>query len=718
VVYTNTGPGDGSISLDGSLITYTNLEPIIDNLTVAQRVIAFGGANDQINVAVGGSRTVVASPSSETIDFVNPGANGLVVVQGGAGNDNFTISGNPGYDLLIDVGGGSNTVTSTTPITVLVPGTNGDDTIDVSQAGPTVTFNVNGAISSVTGAGHLLVDALDGNDTVTLHSLTTPATVDAGSGNDLVNGSGVAAANLLLIGGSGNDILTGGAGNDQLEGGAGEDFLRGGAGNDLLLGGDGNDSLTGGAGRDTLDGGAGSNTAVVDRIEPIAYWNINEGHGTFIGDSAGTPQNGTFFVEHHHDDHDHDGGHNHQPDLDDPGPPVSLAPFGAQTGADFHDDNDEYIAVRHDPVFEVAQGTIQLWFKTDDASEQQALFSKDRDGNGAGHLKIWIDDRDLKVRLQNGNQSFEIDTDDTAFNNLVRSNKWYQLTFTFGPGGMKLYLDGALVSSNSYTGGLVGNRQPIVIGGSNSENRNDSGDLSEIRITDPFDGNIDEVSFYGTALSAEQIAQSRFRGAMGIVRPEDLGTIDGTDTLRNIQKIAFTDGMVVNVPPSSASLQISPAGGSTLGGWISTDVSGASNHSWLDVVHRVVEGYHYGLMDTGDQGLGGLMSSSAAPALFSVAGVKLGADGTGARQAGGAATDTASDDWSVGTQAGSSTGVESVDLQAIVDSQVAPAEGSVNWSDTGGWGSSPALAAGASGSSRTGAQPNLSEFDLQLVKKP
>src|SRR6185436_16039036 len=155
-----------------------------------------------------------------------------------------------------------------------------------------VTFNVNGAISSVTGAGRLLVNALGGNDTVTLHGLTTPATVDAGSGNDVVNGSAVSGANLVLIGGSGNDLLTGGGGNDQIDGGAGNDFLRGGAGDDLLLGGDGDDSLTGGAGRDTLDGGAGFNTAVVDRIEPIAYWNLNEGHGTFIGDSAGTPQDG------------------------------------------------------------------------------------------------------------------------------------------------------------------------------------------------------------------------------------------------------------------------------------------------------------------------------------------------------------------------------------------------------------------------------------------
>lgn len=53
--------------------------------------------------------------------------------------------------------------------------------------------------------------------------------VQAGSGNDIVNGNGV---NNVLRGGAGNDILRGHRGNDVLVGGPGRDRLEGGDGND------------------------------------------------------------------------------------------------------------------------------------------------------------------------------------------------------------------------------------------------------------------------------------------------------------------------------------------------------------------------------------------------------------------------------------------------------------------------------------------------------
>jgi hypothetical protein len=277
---------------------------------------------------------------------------------------------------------------------------------------------------------------------------------------------------------------------------------------------------------------------VVQRVTPIAYWSLNETSGSGAADSAGTPQNGTFF------------GPN--PDHDDAGPPLSAAPFGAQTGIDLHDSTREYVAVQHSAEFEVPQGTIQLWFKTRDADERQALFAKDRDGNGAGHLLIWIDDHDLKVRLQTGTTSHTI----TA-NNVVWSNTWYQMTFTFGPAGMKLYLNGTQVGTNAYTGGLAANQQPIVIGGSNATHRNGTSDLSRLRITDPFDGWIDEVAFYGVALSPAEIAQTRTRGAMAVTAPGD-----ANDSFVSIENFVFADD-----PRADA------AAASTLQGTVFTDTA-------------------------------------------------------------------------------------------------------------------------------------------------
>jgi hypothetical protein len=72
---------------------------------------------------------------------------------------------------------------------------------------------------------------------------------------------------------------------------------------------------------------------------------------------------------------------------------------------------------------------------------------------------------------------------------------------------MKLYLDGNLVGENSFTGGLTGNQEPIVIGSSIRSNREDPGNLSDLYITRPFDGRIDEVAFFNGALNTDQIRQ-------------------------------------------------------------------------------------------------------------------------------------------------------------------------------------------------------------------
>ena len=66
--------------------------------------------------------------------------------------------------------------------------------------------------------------------------------VDAGDGNDTVNGS---YGNDTLRGGAGTDTLRGIAGNDQIDGGAGDDTIHGGADDDLIVGGPGRDSLNG-----------------------------------------------------------------------------------------------------------------------------------------------------------------------------------------------------------------------------------------------------------------------------------------------------------------------------------------------------------------------------------------------------------------------------------------------------------------------------------------
>ncbi|MCI2401191.1 calcium-binding protein, partial [Aliiroseovarius sp. N1Y82] len=83
------------------------------------------------------------------------------------------------------------------------------------------------------------------------------------TGDDTIDATG-AGVSITLTGGAGNDTLIGGGGADALFGGAGNDAIFGGVGGDTLLGADGADVLNGAAGNDALGGGAGADSFVFD----------------------------------------------------------------------------------------------------------------------------------------------------------------------------------------------------------------------------------------------------------------------------------------------------------------------------------------------------------------------------------------------------------------------------------------------------------------------
>ena len=146
---------------------------------------------------------------------------------------------------------------------LVIGGTAGDDAILVSRpSGDPVQVQLNGSTftypTPAGGFARVLVFGQAGDDSLTVQSsVSTPAVLDGGAGNDTLLGG---AGNDTLLGGAGNDSLVAVSGSDSLDGGAGNDTLRAGSGRDTLTGGDGNDSLVGGSGNDILDGGAGNDT--------------------------------------------------------------------------------------------------------------------------------------------------------------------------------------------------------------------------------------------------------------------------------------------------------------------------------------------------------------------------------------------------------------------------------------------------------------------------
>ncbi|MEQ1826845.1 MAG: hypothetical protein ABL921_12900, partial [Pirellula sp.] len=124
VTYAASGPTSGTIDRDGDIIQYSGLEPIIDNLIVANRVITTSNLNDSAVLTDNGATLTLAPVvpflTFESITFNEPGSsltinlgadldipmfpemldvqaltmNAALIVNGLVGNDQVTVSGN------------------------------------------------------------------------------------------------------------------------------------------------------------------------------------------------------------------------------------------------------------------------------------------------------------------------------------------------------------------------------------------------------------------------------------------------------------------------------------------------------------------------------------------------------------------------------------------------------------------------------------------------
>jgi Ca2+-binding RTX toxin-like protein len=232
-------PGDGSDVVEGQDGTDT---------------LQFNGSNasENMTLSANGTRTRLFRDVGNVTMDLNSMEHINIAALGGA--DNITVNDltrtgvtQVAIDLSATPGSG---IGDGQADTVTVNGTGGNDQIQVTGAGASVT--VAGLQETV-----LITGAEAANDTLT---------INGGNGNDTINAAGLPAGviGLVIDGGAGNDTITGSAGNDTLIGGDGNDTVIGGRGNDTATLGNGNDTFiwNPGDGSDTVDGGAGTDTLV------------------------------------------------------------------------------------------------------------------------------------------------------------------------------------------------------------------------------------------------------------------------------------------------------------------------------------------------------------------------------------------------------------------------------------------------------------------------
>lgn len=207
---------------------------VVDGLGVRTEITGFDQAKDKLIFNLGDGDDSVDARAFSGADLL---------VSGGAGDD------------LGKLGFGDDTWSAA--------GTWGNDTVEGSAGRDTLFLNVTQGDDTVTIAGGAAeATASFGGDTILMRDMDR-VEAEGGSGNDLLDGSGVTdGLRLVLEGDDGSDTLIGGARGDVLTGGSGDDSVSGGGGMDRFVFGE--DVANGVTERDTV---AGFVAAEGDRLD-------------------------------------------------------------------------------------------------------------------------------------------------------------------------------------------------------------------------------------------------------------------------------------------------------------------------------------------------------------------------------------------------------------------------------------------------------------------
>jgi predicted ribosomally synthesized peptide with SipW-like signal peptide len=151
---------------------------------------------------------------------------------------------------------------------------------------------------------------------------------------------------------------------------------------------------------------------------------------------------------------------------------------------------DAYGTVKHKPSYELSEGTISLWIRTNKngLNGHKGIIGKDAKGfENGGHIYLSLRNGEPNFRLQDAGNTYEIQS-----NTQLTEGKWHHITASFGSQGQKLYVDGNEVASSNYAGGISNNTNPFVFGASPWASK--PGQATPVQ--KHFIGDIDEIKLY------------------------------------------------------------------------------------------------------------------------------------------------------------------------------------------------------------------------------
>lgn len=228
---------------------------------------------------------------------------------------------------------------------------------------------------------------------------------------------------------------------------------------------------------------------------PLAYYRLGEASGTTLVDSSGNARNGTY------------GGT--------PGfGATGLLTGDADTAVDF-DGTADYATVPYAAWQAPSTFTIEAWFKFDGSTR---VMVARRSGASSG-----TSDKSWTLFVGSGNIGIEVISPVGGVvyynaNSSPTAGTRYHYVVVYDGSSFKSYLNGALVRTDSYAAGIQSTTAPLSIGGWVTIGPSP---------TDLFDGVIDEVAYYGAALSAARI-EAHYNTGTGAAPPTITGSLAAT----------------------------------------------------------------------------------------------------------------------------------------------------------------------------------------------
>ncbi len=172
----------------------------------------------------------------------------------------------------------------------------------------------------------------------------------------------------------------------------------------------------------------------------------------------------------------------------------------------FPDGANDYIVIPDNAIFDqTSAGSIEAWIYMSAASQLNTIFHKGTSFS-TGTLAFYVTAGN-KVGINIGPHNYI-----SAGPATLAANQWYHVAATWSGGPnftVNLYVNGVLDNTQTFNGAMPTNADPAWIG-------------RYYTTTGNFNGYIDEVRFWGTARTGDQIRQNMFNSGRGMLPLADL----------------------------------------------------------------------------------------------------------------------------------------------------------------------------------------------------